>query len=225
MRLGHGHIAESPLKFTVHGSDSLEVDGGGDVCGGAGAKADRGDVLDEILAKHVVHDVNSNRDFENNNKVKSGKEDTSKTEKKNASVVWDGQQEDGAAVVHSSTTNASKTHLLTPSEFEGKSDPTDLIDFSCPLQSTATFFKTPEQSLESLEVDSEPSFDEMPSFDLSQENSGVSKVKEGESIWVCGNLGQVGELRQPKPQMEMETGFWAKRWKVKSRAKSSRRET
>ena len=89
MRLGHGHIAESPLKFTVQGSNSPKVDGGGDVF----TKAVRGDVLDEILATYVIQDMHSNgvspgRDFENNTKVKSGKEDQnfSKTAKEDA--VW-----------------------------------------------------------------------------------------------------------------------------------------
>jgi len=212
VRLGQGHIAESPLKFTAHGSDSSKVDGEGDACGSATklADGDRGDIPGEILEKRAVHDHDMVRngvltencprkDFENNIRTKSTKEVTS-------SDVWvahQPEQQDVGIVVNSSTSNASKTvHLLTPSNIEGKSDPTDLIDFSSPHQSTVTFFKTPEQSFESLEVDTEPSFEEMPSFDLGQScqgDSGESKVKEGESIWGrAADLRETEELMQPK---------------------------
>ena len=218
MRLGHGHIAESPLKFATHESVSSKVDGGrGDVCGSAGAKADRGDVLNEALAKLVpVHDVHSNgvlmgncpgRDLENNTGVKFGKENASSSTREVTSPVWDarqlGQHNDGENVGNGFTFKAPKNeYLLTPSEIEGKFNPTDLIDFSSPLQSKATFFKTPEQSYESLEVGSEPSFEEMPS-DLGQAcqqqgDSRKSKASEGESIWGGAKIREIGERLQPK---------------------------
>ena len=229
MRLGQGNIAESPLKFTAHGSDSPKVDGEGDVCGSATKLADgeRGDILGDILEKRAVHDHDvlrnggltencPRKDFENNIRTKSMKEVTS-------SDVWvahQPEQQDVGVVVNSSTSNTSKTvHLLTPSDIEGKSDPIDLIDFSSPHQSTVTFFKTPEQSFESLEVDTEPSFEEMPSPDLGQScqgDSGGSKVKEGESIWGAADLKKTEELTKPKATDGNEKQDWAVGKKMQS---------
>ena len=99
VRLGQGHIAESPLKFTGLGGDLSKVDGGGDVCGSAAKSAGdvRGDILDEVMEKHdAVHDVHSKgvfmgnnprKDFENNIRTKSGKGDVSNSTKEDMSDI------------------------------------------------------------------------------------------------------------------------------------------